>query len=88
VGAPVFFNRCGDVVSDPRESALISGKVFGFGFRCRAIPFAGFQSPIFGNVGNSGNRFTRPTPTPVNPEKYRLSGINPGVDFSLFGVGV
>jgi hypothetical protein len=26
-----------------------------------------------------------PPPLPVNPEKYRLSGINPGVDFSLFG---
>src|SRR6185312_9588882 len=25
-----------------------------------------------------------PLPHPVNPEKYRLSGINPGVDFALF----
>ena len=25
-----------------------------------------------------------PLPLPVNPEKYRLSGINPGVDSALF----
>jgi hypothetical protein len=29
-----------------------------------------------------------PLPHLVNPEKYRLSGINPGDDFSPFGVGV
>jgi hypothetical protein len=35
------------------------------------------------SVGNFGNRFI-PHPSPVNPEKYRLTQFNPGVDFGVF----